>query len=120
MSVVENAGKKSQLTQELCVNKILSYCYTVLCYCGCKIRCIFTEVNQLSVSLPPQAQVCLASVYTQEPVRDGNRSVQYLKMAAESGVSALLDASRVLSLALLLSVTTPPAVPAQSFFTYIF
>ncbi|XP_059202214.1 death ligand signal enhancer [Centropristis striata] len=32
-----------------------------------------------------KAQVCLASVYTQEPVRDGSRSVQYLKMAAESG-----------------------------------
>ncbi|XP_031175513.1 death ligand signal enhancer isoform X3 [Sander lucioperca] len=32
-----------------------------------------------------QAQVCLASVYTQEPVRDGSRSVHYLKMAAESG-----------------------------------
>ncbi|XP_054453673.1 death ligand signal enhancer [Anoplopoma fimbria] len=32
-----------------------------------------------------KAQVCLASVYTQEPVRDGSRSVQYLQMAAESG-----------------------------------
>ncbi|XP_034398783.1 death ligand signal enhancer isoform X3 [Cyclopterus lumpus] len=32
-----------------------------------------------------KAQVCLASVYTQEPVRDGSRSVKYLKMAAESG-----------------------------------
>lgn len=32
-----------------------------------------------------KAQVCLASVYTREPVRDGSRSVQYLKMAAESG-----------------------------------
>ncbi|XP_068442864.1 death ligand signal enhancer isoform X2 [Clinocottus analis] len=32
-----------------------------------------------------KAQVCLASVYTQEPVRDRSRSVQYLKMAAESG-----------------------------------
>uniref|UniRef100_A0A3Q1HWX6 Death ligand signal enhancer n=1 Tax=Anabas testudineus TaxID=64144 RepID=A0A3Q1HWX6_ANATE len=32
-----------------------------------------------------KAQVCLASVYSQEPVRDGSKSVQYLKMAAESG-----------------------------------
>ncbi|XP_032384503.1 death ligand signal enhancer isoform X2 [Etheostoma spectabile] len=32
-----------------------------------------------------KAQVCLASVYTQEPVRDSSRSVHYLKMAAESG-----------------------------------
>ncbi|XP_078116790.1 death ligand signal enhancer isoform X8 [Sander vitreus] len=32
-----------------------------------------------------KAQVCLASVYTQEQVRDGSRSVHYLKMAAESG-----------------------------------
>lgn len=48
---------------------------------------------------PPQAQVCLASVYAQEPVRDGSKSVQYLKMAAESGVSALLDASGALSMA---------------------
>ncbi|XP_056295494.1 death ligand signal enhancer isoform X2 [Pseudoliparis swirei] len=31
-----------------------------------------------------KAQVCLASVYTQEPVRDRSRSVKYLKMAAES------------------------------------
>ncbi|XP_041654070.1 death ligand signal enhancer isoform X2 [Cheilinus undulatus] len=32
-----------------------------------------------------KAQICLASVYSQEPVRDGSKSVQYLKMAAESG-----------------------------------
>ncbi|XP_010739633.3 death ligand signal enhancer [Larimichthys crocea] len=32
-----------------------------------------------------KAQVCLASVYSQEPVRDGSKSVHYLKMAAESG-----------------------------------
>ncbi|XP_026187101.1 death ligand signal enhancer isoform X2 [Mastacembelus armatus] len=32
-----------------------------------------------------KAQLCLASVYSQELVRDGNKSVQYLKMAAESG-----------------------------------
>nr|XP_046261318.1 death ligand signal enhancer isoform X2 [Scatophagus argus] len=32
-----------------------------------------------------KAQVCLASVYSQEPLRDGCKSVQYLKMAAESG-----------------------------------
>ncbi|KAK2849509.1 hypothetical protein Q5P01_009343 [Channa striata] len=32
-----------------------------------------------------KAQVCLASVYSQEPVRDGSKSVQYLRMAAESG-----------------------------------
>lgn len=62
--------------------------------------CILTEVNQLYVSLPLQAQVCLASVYSQEQVRDGSKSVQYLKMAAASGVSSLLDASGVLSTAL--------------------
>uniref|UniRef100_UPI0037E80282 death ligand signal enhancer n=1 Tax=Semicossyphus pulcher TaxID=241346 RepID=UPI0037E80282 len=32
-----------------------------------------------------KAQVCLASAYCREPVRDGSKSVQYLKMAAESG-----------------------------------
>ncbi|XP_044060737.1 death ligand signal enhancer isoform X2 [Siniperca chuatsi] len=32
-----------------------------------------------------KAQICLASVYSQEPVRDGSKSVQYLKMAAASG-----------------------------------
>lgn len=37
-----------------------------------------------------KAQVCLASVYTQEPVRDGSRSVLYLKMAAESGDNTAL------------------------------
>lgn len=68
-----------------------------------------------SVSLP-QAQVCLASVYSQEPVRDGSKSVQYLKMAAESGVSGLLDASRVLSLAFsaLVSPLLPVYHPSRS------
>ncbi|XP_075959535.1 death ligand signal enhancer isoform X1 [Anarhichas minor] len=37
-----------------------------------------------------KAQVCLASVYTREPVRDGSRSVHYLKMAAESGDNTAL------------------------------
>ncbi|XP_042349901.1 death ligand signal enhancer isoform X2 [Plectropomus leopardus] len=32
-----------------------------------------------------KAQVCLASVFSQEPVRDGSKSVQYLRMAAERG-----------------------------------
>uniref|UniRef100_A0A3B4WE16 DAP3 binding cell death enhancer 1 n=1 Tax=Seriola lalandi dorsalis TaxID=1841481 RepID=A0A3B4WE16_SERLL len=32
-----------------------------------------------------KAQVCLASVFSQEPVRDGSKSVKYLKMAAEGG-----------------------------------
>lgn len=32
--------------------------------------------------------VCLASVYSQEPVRDESKSIHYLKMAAHSGVSA--------------------------------
>lgn len=32
-----------------------------------------------------KAQVCLASVYSQELVKDESKSVQYLKMAAESG-----------------------------------
>uniref|UniRef100_A0A665TCD6 DAP3 binding cell death enhancer 1 n=1 Tax=Echeneis naucrates TaxID=173247 RepID=A0A665TCD6_ECHNA len=32
-----------------------------------------------------KAQVCLASVFSQEPVKDGTKSVKYLKMAAESG-----------------------------------
>nr|XP_040028467.1 death ligand signal enhancer isoform X1 [Gasterosteus aculeatus aculeatus] len=32
-----------------------------------------------------EAQVCLASVYTRQSVRDGSRSVHYLEMAAESG-----------------------------------
>uniref|UniRef100_A0A4W6C1G3 DAP3 binding cell death enhancer 1 n=1 Tax=Lates calcarifer TaxID=8187 RepID=A0A4W6C1G3_LATCA len=37
-----------------------------------------------------KAQVCLASVYSQESVRDWSKSVQYLKMAAESGDDAAL------------------------------
>lgn len=37
-----------------------------------------------------KAQVCLASVFSQEPVRDGRKSVQYLRMAAESGDSEAL------------------------------
>ncbi|XP_034454815.1 death ligand signal enhancer [Hippoglossus hippoglossus] len=32
-----------------------------------------------------KAQLCLASVYSQEPVRDESKSVQYLQMAAENG-----------------------------------
>lgn len=32
--------------------------------------------------------MCLASVYSQEPVRDGRKAVHHLKMAAERGVSA--------------------------------
>ncbi|KAM3613383.1 uncharacterized protein V6R79_025147 [Siganus canaliculatus] len=37
-----------------------------------------------------KAQVCLASVYSQEPVRDGSKSLQYLKMAAASGDNTAL------------------------------
>ncbi|XP_071389662.1 death ligand signal enhancer [Centroberyx affinis] len=37
-----------------------------------------------------EAQVFLASVFSQEPVRDGRRSVHYLKMAAERGDSTAL------------------------------
>lgn len=37
-----------------------------------------------------KAQVCLASVYSQKPEKHGNKFVQYLKMAAESGDSAAL------------------------------
>lgn len=37
-----------------------------------------------------KAQVCLASVFSQEPQKDGNKSVQYLKMAAESGDNTAL------------------------------
>ncbi|XP_062250096.1 death ligand signal enhancer [Platichthys flesus] len=32
-----------------------------------------------------KAQLCLASVYCQEPVRDESKSIQYLQMAAENG-----------------------------------
>lgn len=56
----------------------------------------------------PQAQVCLASVYSQEPARDGSKSVQYLKMAAESDVSAILEASDVLSMVLSFRFHPPP------------
>ncbi|XP_029298285.1 death ligand signal enhancer isoform X2 [Cottoperca gobio] len=42
-------------------------------------------LEQASAAGLTKAQVCLASVYTQEPVRDGSRSVHFLKMAAESG-----------------------------------
>ncbi|TNM98774.1 hypothetical protein fugu_013338 [Takifugu bimaculatus] len=32
-----------------------------------------------------EAQLCLASIYSQEPVRDESKSIHYLKMAADSG-----------------------------------
>lgn len=38
---------------------------------------------------PVQAQVCLASLYSRDPVRYGCKSIEYLKMAAERGVSLL-------------------------------
>lgn len=47
-----------------------------------------TAINLLEQSAAAgltKAQVCLASVYSQEPVRDGSKSVRYLKMAAKSG-----------------------------------
>ncbi|XP_073343732.1 death ligand signal enhancer [Pagrus major] len=47
-----------------------------------------TAINLLEQSAAAgltKAQVCLASVYSQEPVRDGSKSVRYLRMAAESG-----------------------------------
>ncbi|XP_072251885.1 death ligand signal enhancer isoform X2 [Leuresthes tenuis] len=37
-----------------------------------------------------EAQICLASVYSRDPVRYGCKSVQYLKMAAESGDDSAL------------------------------
>ncbi|XP_047441811.1 death ligand signal enhancer isoform X2 [Mugil cephalus] len=37
-----------------------------------------------------KAQLCVASVYSQDPVRNGCKSVQYLKMAAESGDNTAL------------------------------
>lgn len=65
---------------------------TFLSYCSA-----FNEVKWLLIVF--QAQVCLASVYAQELVKDESKSVQYLKMAAESEVSACVDASRVLLVA---------------------
>ncbi|KAM3867114.1 death ligand signal enhancer [Diretmus argenteus] len=37
-----------------------------------------------------QAQLCLGSLFSQEPMRDGRKSVHYLKMAAEGGDSTAL------------------------------
>ncbi|XP_077434694.1 death ligand signal enhancer isoform X2 [Vanacampus margaritifer] len=37
-----------------------------------------------------KAQLCLASVYSQEPMRDGNKSVHYLQMAAQSSDNTAL------------------------------
>ncbi|KAK7922763.1 hypothetical protein WMY93_009665 [Mugilogobius chulae] len=37
-----------------------------------------------------KAQICLASIYSRNPEKDGNKSVQYLKMAAESGDNTAL------------------------------
>lgn len=54
---------------------------------------ILSTESHVFPSLPTQAQVCLASVYSQEQVRNASKAVHYLKMAAESGVSGLLDAS---------------------------
>lgn len=62
--------------------------------------CSFIRGEKTSVSSALQAQLCLASVYSQERNRDERKSVHYLKMAAESGVSGLLDDSTVLSLGL--------------------
>ncbi|XP_040904946.1 death ligand signal enhancer isoform X2 [Toxotes jaculatrix] len=42
-------------------------------------------LEQAAAAGHTKSQVCLASVYSQEPVRDWSKSVRYLKMAAESG-----------------------------------
>lgn len=47
-------------------------------------------LEQAAAAGLPKAQICLASVHCQEPVRDGSKSVQYLKMAAESGDNTAL------------------------------
>lgn len=52
---------------------------------------VFLHLQFLSL----QAQVCLASIYSQEPVRDESKSIHYLKMAADSGVSGLRDDSMI-------------------------
>lgn len=49
----------------------------------------WVTVSSSAVSLTLQAQVCLASVYSQEPVRDESKCIHYLKMAADGGVSGL-------------------------------
>ncbi|CAK6956603.1 death ligand signal enhancer [Scomber scombrus] len=41
-------------------------------------------LEQASAAGLTKAQVCLASIYSQEPVRDKRKSVRYLQMAAES------------------------------------
>ncbi|XP_019941996.2 death ligand signal enhancer [Paralichthys olivaceus] len=42
-------------------------------------------LEQAAVAGLTKAQLCLASVYCQEPVRNESKSVQYLQMAAEKG-----------------------------------
>lgn len=99
---------RSQIKPDLCFNQHSSCCHAG--YYGC-VREILTNSPVYLLNLndnasllsfdvspwPPQAQVYLASVYTQDPVMDGKKSVHYLKMAAERGVSALPDTSRSLS-----------------------
>lgn len=53
---------------------------------GIFLTVFFFELSSVPLSLS-QAQVYLGSLFSQEPVRDGLKSVHYLRMAAESGVS---------------------------------
>ncbi|XP_035525411.1 death ligand signal enhancer isoform X2 [Morone saxatilis] len=50
-----------------------------------ELNAAISLLEQAAAAGLTKAQVCLASVYSHELVRDGSKSVQYLKMAAESG-----------------------------------
>lgn len=54
------------------------------------LKIVTNLLEEASAAGLTKAQVCLASVYSRKPEKDGNRSVQYLKMAAESGDSTAL------------------------------
>ncbi|XP_068181627.1 death ligand signal enhancer isoform X2 [Antennarius striatus] len=55
-----------------------------------ELNTAITLLEQSAAAGFTKAQVCLASVFTQKPVRNGRKSVQFLKMAAESGDSTAL------------------------------
>ncbi|KAJ0050212.1 hypothetical protein NL108_014065, partial [Boleophthalmus pectinirostris] len=55
-----------------------------------KLKTATDLLEEASAAGLTKAQVCLASVYSRKPQKDGNKSVQYLKMAAESGDNTAL------------------------------
>ncbi|XP_041846770.1 death ligand signal enhancer [Melanotaenia boesemani] len=55
-----------------------------------KLTTVISLLEEAAAAGLTKAQLCLASVYSRDPERYGCKSVQYLKMAAESGDDAAL------------------------------